>query len=194
MSATVSRSDLVLAGVCVAIVTLLWASLVRAAVGGRLADLVKKFVHGLAYALQPLNLRHSQIRIGDVPAFCRDLMFGEVILRSWAANARPAVPGGVDYVEIVGYLCHEVVNVGVPIAVKGRGEEQPSVVVEEHEAHGVEGADLVGALREVAPQQPQERPQPLGAARRQRHDDCQLRYLTETRADAAGAFNRRWQI
>ena len=101
--------------------------------------------------LEPVDLRHRQIRMGDVPAFRRDLVLDEVVLRVRMANAGPAVPGGVDDVQVVGNLRHEVVDVGVPIAVKGRGEEQPRVVVEEHEAHVVEGADLVRALREVAP-------------------------------------------
>src|SRR5262245_53542737 len=117
-----------------------------------LANLVEEFVHGLADTLQPENLRHRQIRIGDVPAFRRDLVLDEVSLRSGMANAGPAVPGGVDDVQIVGNLRDEVVNIGVPIAVKGRGEKQPRVVIEEHEAHRVEGPDLVRALREVAPE------------------------------------------
>src|SRR5262249_33919327 len=106
-----------------------------------LSNLVEEFVQSLADTLQPENLRHRQIRIGDVPAFRRDLVLDEVILRSRTANARPTVPRGVDDVQIVGNLGHEVVNIGVPIAIKGRGKEQPCVVVEEHEAHIVESAD-----------------------------------------------------
>src|SRR5262245_39604702 len=114
------------------------------------ADLVEEFVDCLADALEPENLRHRQIRIGDVPAFGRDLVLDEVILRAWTANAGPAVPSRVDDVQIVRNLRHKVVNIRVPIAVEGGGEEQPCVVIEKHEAHGVEGPDLVCALREVA--------------------------------------------
>src|ERR1700733_6004549 len=115
-------------------------------VAARLSNFVEEFVHCLADAPEPENLRYREIRICDVPAFRGDLMLDEVILRFWTANAGPAVPRGVDDVEIVGNLRYEVVDIGVPIAAVGRGEEQPRVVIEEHEAHGVEGADLVGAL------------------------------------------------
>src|SRR5262245_56875193 len=106
-----------------------------AAVGS--TNLVAKLVYRLGDALVPQDLRHRQVRIGDVPAFRRDLVLDEVILRSWAANSRPAVPRGIDDVQVIGNLRYEVVDIGVPVAVKGRGEEQPGVVIEEHEAHGV---------------------------------------------------------
>ena len=57
------------------------------------ADLVQELVHRLADALQPPGLRHRQIRVGDVPAFGRDLVLGEVVLRLRAADPRPALPG-----------------------------------------------------------------------------------------------------
>ena len=131
--------------------------------------------------------------LADVPAFCRDLVPGEVVLRLRAANPRPAFPRRVDDVQVVGDLRHEVVDVGVPVAVEGRGEEQLRVVVQEHEAHVVEGADLVRAV-EVAVQQLQERAQPLGSAGRERDDDGQLRDLAQAAADPAGALHRRRRL
>src|SRR5262249_17757248 len=87
---------------CVAIAALLSPSSPGALVG--LTNLVEEFVDRLADTLQPFDLRHRQIGIGDVPAFRRDLVFDEVILRSWTANARPAVPCGVNDIQIVGNL------------------------------------------------------------------------------------------
>ena len=105
-------------------------------------NLVEEFVSCLADALQPLDLSQSEIRIGDEPAFCRDLVLNEVILRSGVANPRPAFPGRVHEVQIVWNQRDEVVDIGVPIAVEGSGEEQSRIVVEEYEPHVVEGADL----------------------------------------------------
>src|SRR5262245_39885352 len=76
-----------------------------------LSNFVEEFVNRLADALEPENLGHRQIWIGDIPAFRRDLVLGEVILRSWTANARPAVPCGVDDIQVVGNLSHEVVDI-----------------------------------------------------------------------------------
>src|SRR5215213_2129252 len=58
---------------------------------GLVADLVQELLDRLAYALQPSRLRHRQV-IGDVPAFCRDLVLGEVVLCLRAADPRPALP------------------------------------------------------------------------------------------------------
>src|SRR6478736_10460439 len=60
------------------------------------ANLVEEFVHGLADTLQPEDLCHREIRIGDIPAFRRDLVLDEVILCAWTANAGPAVPRRVN--------------------------------------------------------------------------------------------------
>src|SRR6185295_6795166 len=154
-------------------------------------DLVEELVHRLGDPLVPLDLRYRQVRIGDIPAFRGDLMLGEVILGSWTADTGPAVPGRIDDVQVVGNFLDEVVDIGVPVAVKGRGEEEPGIVVEEHEAHGVERADLIRALREVASQDPQERTQALRTTRGERDDDRQLRDLAQTGANPPGALDRR---
>src|SRR6185436_1560794 len=107
-----------------------------------LLDLVEKFVSRLAESLQPVDLSQSELRIGHEPAFGRDLVLDEVIFRSWAANPRPAFPGGIHKVEIVWNQRDEVVDICVPIAVEGSGEEQFRIVVEEHEPHVVEGTDF----------------------------------------------------
>ena len=39
---------------------------------------------------EPSRLRHRQIRIGDVPAFCRDLVLDDPVFHLRAANPRPA--------------------------------------------------------------------------------------------------------
>jgi hypothetical protein len=54
------------------------------------ADLVQEFVHRLTDALEPTDVCHRQIRMGNVPAFCCDLVAGEVVFRLRAANPRPA--------------------------------------------------------------------------------------------------------
>src|SRR5581483_3572095 len=139
-----------------------------------LSDLVEELVYRLADALEALNLRDRQIRISNVPTFGRDLVLDQVVLCSRTANAGPAVPRGVDNVQIIRNLRHEVVDIGVPIAIIGRGEEQPCVVIEEHEAHSVKGADLVRSLGQIALQQLEKRAQTLRAAGCERDDDRQL--------------------
>src|SRR6188472_4384978 len=116
------------------------------------AELVQELVRGLTDALEPADVRHRQIRVGDVPTFCIDLVTGEVVLRARAANPRPAFESTIQDIQIVGDLRREVVDVGIPLAVEGGAEEQLRVVVQEHEAHVVEAADLVRAV-EVASQQ-----------------------------------------
>src|SRR5262245_1687354 len=81
-------------------------------------NLVEEFLDGFADALQPIDLSQREIRIGNKPAFCGDLVLDEVVLRPGAANPRPAFPGRVDDVEIVGNQGDEVVDVGVPITVE----------------------------------------------------------------------------
>src|SRR5882724_372030 len=108
----------------------------------RLSNLVQKFVSCLADALQSLDLSQAEIRLGDEPTFCRDLVLNEVIFRPWVANPRPAFPSRVHEVEIVWNQRDEVVDINIPIAVERSGEEQSRIVVDEHEAHVVEGADL----------------------------------------------------
>ena len=66
-------------------------------------------------------------------------------------NARPALEVAEEDVHRRGNLRHEVVDVGVPLAVVRGGEEQLRVVVQEDEAHVVKRADHVGAA-EVAVQ------------------------------------------
>src|SRR5512133_3562145 len=102
-----------------------------------LLDLVEKFVSRLAEPLQPVDLSQSELRIGDEPAFCRDLVLNEVIFRPWVANPRPAFPSGIHKVEIVWNQRDEVVDISVPIAVEGSGEEHFRIVVQEHEPHVV---------------------------------------------------------
>src|SRR6186713_3166941 len=97
--------------------------------GVLLGDLVQELVRGRTDALEPGDLRHRQIRVGDVPAFGVDLVAGEVVLRLRAADPRPAFEGAVQDVEVVGDLRREVVDVGVPLAVEGGAEQQLRVVV-----------------------------------------------------------------
>src|SRR5689334_5317885 len=104
-------------------------------------------------------------------------MLHEVFFCLRTANSRPALPGRVDDVEKVGDLRREVVDVGVPVAVIGRGEEESRVVVYEHEAHVVEGSNPVCTTVQVAAQHLKERSQSLGATGRERDDDRQLRDL-----------------
>jgi FAD/FMN-containing dehydrogenase len=67
-------------------------------------------------------------------------------------DARPALPRRVDDVQEVGDLGDEVVDVRVPLAVVRRGEQHLRVVVEEHEPHVVNAADLIGPDQVAAEQ------------------------------------------
>src|SRR5262249_13978771 len=106
----------------------------------------------------------------------------------------PAFPGRIDDVEIVGDRGHEVVDVRVPVAVEGGGEEELGVVLQEHEAHVVQRADQLRAGGEVAVQELQERAQALCAAGRERDEDGQLGDLSQTAPDPAGALDGRRQL
>ena len=88
------------------------------------------------------GLRHRQIRMGDVPAFCRDLVLDDPVLHLRAANPWPAFERREDDVHVIGNLRREVVDIGVPLAVVGGREEKLRVVVQEDEAHVVDGANL----------------------------------------------------
>src|SRR3954471_21635857 len=70
-------------------------------------DLVQELVDRRAEALQPARLDHAHIGIADVPPLRRDLVRDEVVLGPRVANPRPALPGGVDDVQVVGDLRDE---------------------------------------------------------------------------------------
>src|SRR5215467_8903842 len=136
----------------------------------RLLNLVEEFLGGLADALQAQDMPHGEIRMGDVPANRRDLVFGNPVLYLGAANAWPAIACREEDVQAVRNRRREVADVGIPLAVVGSGEEQLRVVVQKHEAHIVDGADPV-RVAEVAVAQFQQRAQPLGSARREWDDE-----------------------
>src|SRR5256885_15938499 len=52
------------------------------------ADLVEELVSCLADAFHSLDVPYRQIRMGDVPAFGGDLVFGDPVLDFRAVNAR----------------------------------------------------------------------------------------------------------
>src|SRR5215471_12254386 len=66
--------------------------------------------------------------MGDVPAFCRDLVLGDPVFHLWAANPRPAFTRGEEDVHLLGYLRREVIDIGIPLAVVGSREEQLRVL------------------------------------------------------------------
>ena len=57
-----------------------------------LRNLVEEFVGRLAESLQPLDLSQSEIRLGDEPAFCRDLVLNEVILSPRGCESPASLP------------------------------------------------------------------------------------------------------
>ena len=64
------------------------------------ADLVEELVSCLADAFHSLDVPYRQIRMGDVPAFRGDLVFGDPVLDFRAVNARSgAQPGGPSWRE-----------------------------------------------------------------------------------------------
>src|SRR6185312_983982 len=113
------------------------------------ADFVQEFVKRLTDALEPSRLGYRQIRTGDVPGIGGDLVLNEPVLYVRVVNSRPSLEIAEHQVHGSRDLCHEVVDIGVPLAIVGGGEEQLRVVIEKHEAHIVERADYVGSL-EVA--------------------------------------------
>ncbi len=122
-----------------------------------IADLVQQLVNRFSDARLPLDISQSEIRLGDEPAFCRDLVLDEVVFRPGISNARPAFPRRVDDVQIVRDQSNEVVDIDVLIAVERSGEKHSRVVVEKHEAHVMESSDFGCTGREVATQQLEER-------------------------------------
>src|SRR5262245_5080764 len=154
----------------------------------RLLNLVEKLLSGLADALYAVDVPHRQIRMGDVPAFCRDLMLGDPVFHLRAVNPRPAFPARKEDVHFVGNLRHEVLDVDVPVAVIGGGEEQLGVVVQKHETHVVDGADPVRVVKVAVPQL-QQGAQSGGPAWCERGDHGQLRDLALTAAGPASAFH-----
>src|SRR6186997_723507 len=93
------------------------------------ADLVQELVHSLTDSLEPIGLCHRHIRVGDVPAFCRDLVAGKVVFRLRAANPRPAFECTIHEIQVVGNLRREVVDIRIPLSVEGRAEEQLRIVL-----------------------------------------------------------------
>src|SRR5215471_19586369 len=93
------------------------------AMAGLAADFVQEVVQRLADALQPSRFFHRKIGVGDVPAFCADLIPGEIVLRLRSAYSWPTLPCRIDDVQVVGNLCREVVDVRIPIAIVRGGEE-----------------------------------------------------------------------
>src|SRR5260221_10386178 len=156
------------------------------------AELVEELVRRLADTLEPSRLHDGQSRIGDVPEVRRDLVARDVVFHLRATNARP--PFGVPELEIqdVGDLRREVLDVDVPVAVVGGAEEQLRVVVQEDEAHVVNGADPVHELiANAAVQNLQKAAQPLGSAWCEWDDHRELRDLPLPATDPAGGFGPR---
>src|SRR5262249_31494805 len=81
---------------------------------GRLSNLVEEFLNGLADALHAGDVPYRQIRMGDVPTFCRDLMLSDPVFHLGTVNSWPAFPKRKENVHFVGDLRHEVLDVGVP--------------------------------------------------------------------------------
>src|SRR5262249_22658099 len=129
----------------------------------RSTNLVEEFLSGLADALHVGDVPYRQIGMGDVPAFGRDLVLDDPVFHLWAANPRPAFASGEDDIHLVGDLRCEVIDIRVKIAVVGSREEQPRVVVQEHETHVVDGANPVRVIEATIPQL-QQRAQPRGPA------------------------------
>ena len=124
--------------------------------------------------------------MGDVPAFGGDLVFGDPVLDFRAVNARPAFPARKEDVHFIGDLRHEVVDVDVPVAVVGSGEEQ--LFVQKHETHVVDSPHPVSVVKDAVPQL-QQGAQPGGPSWRERGDHGQLRDRALTDAGPTSAFH-----
>src|SRR5262245_38100537 len=96
-----------------------------------LLKLVEEFLECLADPREPTRLRYRQIRIGNVPGVGRDLVLDEPVLDVRMVDPRPPLEVAEEDVHRRRDLGHEVVDVGVPLAVVRGGEEQLRVVFQE---------------------------------------------------------------
>src|SRR5262245_13371096 len=153
----------------------------------RLCNLVEEFLGGLADALDVVDVPYRQIRMGDVPAFCRDLVLSDPVFHRGVAKPRKLLEFGEQQIQLVGNLRCELVEIAVPrIAVVGGGEEQLRVIVQEHKTHIVDGGYLLRA--EVGFQGLQQAAKSLRSAWHELEDQGELRDLTLTKADPARAL------
>jgi hypothetical protein len=152
------------------------------------ADLVQKFVYCLTDALKPSRLGYRQIRTGNVPGFGGDLVPGDKVFRRRTMNSGPPLEIAEDQIHRVRNLRHEVVDVSIPVAIIGSGEEQLCVVVQKDEAHIVEGANRISAA-EVTFQRLQQSAKSLRSAFGEGNDPGELGDFSLTGADTAGVLS-----
>ena len=89
------------------------------------------------------DLLNGQIGIGGDEELRGLLVGDEPVLHPWIGDAGEPFAVREDLVEVgPDYRLGEVVDVGVPGAVEDAGEHEPGVVVEDHVACVVQGADL----------------------------------------------------
>src|SRR4030095_851910 len=151
------------------------------------SNLVEKFFNRLVDALLSCGLDHRQIRVRDVPALCGDLVLSDPVLHRGVAKPRKLLEFGEQQIQLVGNLRCELVEIAVPrMAVVGGGEEQLRVIVQEHKTHIVDGGYLLRA--EVGFQRLQQAAKSLRSAWHELEDQGELRDLTLTKADPAGAL------
>src|SRR5215471_21370154 len=150
-----------------------------------LADLVEKLVDGLADLFEPSGLRDGQVRIGDIPAIRLDLVAQEILPHLRTVHARIALTIAEQHVERIRNLRGEGRDIGIPVPVKRRSEQELGIVVEEHEAHVVHRADGVRAL-EVAAQDTEESPEPIRPAWFELENQEEFRDFALPDADSAG--------
>nr|GEU28585.1 hypothetical protein [Tanacetum cinerariifolium] len=145
------------------------------------------------HALEAARIDHRHLRVGHEPAGRVDLVAGNKVLDGRAVDAGPAFDIGKQQVHQFRNLGGKVVDVAVPVAVVGGGKQDAGVVVEEHEAHIVQGGHALGAVH-IAVGQIENAAQALGAARFQRRDRRQLRHIAGLLAHAAGGIGRALEV
>jgi hypothetical protein len=112
-----------------------------------------------------------------------------------ATNPGPTLDIAELEVEDVGDLRREVFDVGIPVEIVGSAEKKLRVVVQNHEAHVVDGANHIHHFfANAAVKNLQKSAQPLGSAWYERSDHRQLRHLALPATDPAGGFNRRCRL
>ena len=107
------------------------------------ADLVEKFVRRIADTRESTGLDHRHIRIGDVPEVRRDLVARDEVFDLRATNPWPTFDIAELKVEDVGDLRREILDVRIPVEIVGSAEQKLGVVVQDHEAHVVDGANPI---------------------------------------------------
>src|ERR1700730_7511963 len=110
-----------------------------------------------------------------VEAHCRNLLLDDPLFN--VGTVYTGISGALmkEQINLIRQDSGEVVDVRLPVAIKRRGENNPSVVIEDHEPQVVDCGDSIRVLFPLAGESVgQELAHPLGSARLQLTDKREL--------------------